>query len=497
MGTWSHRPVEDDEAAKFLGSLADRDTNTRQETPADRNLRGVGGELGQSGVEWFPFLKGCCRTRCWAVLGNAAMLLAINPLVVFAADPPATVTDAALVLNLRSFPLLDPEVKPAMRTVANLHYEAAGSAEEAYGFHRQQLKAAGWEELDGSYASEQMASGAFSKQGFKLSVSVMPGTEPGKVRIAIINLGNVDTSGLPLPPTSQKLYATSANTTYRTELTPAEAAEQLAKLLAKAGWQPYGEAGDVRFYKQNAVRLKVRVATAPAQDGATVIDLSAEQMSADLPALPNAQNVQYAEATRQLSCEAALTPDEVARQYGDLLRKFSWQPTTEQPVQDGRVSFMIFRNEARDLMQLDMRELESSTRVLLKLRTADEVAAETEQLEKRQVPQSEKPDAPSSPSAGKLVIALPADAKDVDWAADLVEFTVPIGKGKAVFTTLRKGLRDAGWKEESVTVESLSGNLTVIKDQGLVTVLFVDIGGEPAQISIMAIGVELIREKKR
>ena len=60
---------------------------------------------------------------------------------------------------------------------------------------------------------------------------------------------------------------------------------------------------------------------------------------------------------------------------------------------------------------------------------------------------------------------------------------------------LRKYLKEAGWKEETATFESLAGNLTVIKDQCMLTIVYADVGVEPAEISVMAIGAQLVPQK--
>ena len=52
-----------------------------------------------------------------------------------------------------------------------------------------------------------------------------------------------------------------------------ETADALEALLTAGGWEPYGRAGDVRFFKKNAVRLSARSTAAPAQGGKTMIQL--------------------------------------------------------------------------------------------------------------------------------------------------------------------------------------------------------------------------------
>ncbi|MCE9554939.1 MAG: hypothetical protein K8T91_16415, partial [Planctomycetes bacterium] len=151
------------------------------------------------------------------------------------------------------------------------------------------------------------------------------------------------------------------------------------KLLLEKGWQPYGTAGDVQFFKQNAVRLTANVAAAPAQGGKTMISYNSEQMSADLPAPADAIRVQYADVTRQLSLDMKAPMDEVAKYYRGELAKTGWDATTENLIKMGFKHIMIFRNPAKDLLELEVRTVEDFSRVTLKFQTA----AEVEAMEKR------------------------------------------------------------------------------------------------------------------
>ena len=178
---------------------------------------------------------------------------------------PATVDEAAKVLDLRTIGLFDGAEEPANRTIANLFYQAKTSVEKGFRFHEDALKKAGWKVAADAYVSEQMASGTYEHEGYKLSLSVMPGSDAGMVTITLNNHGNVDTSKLPIPDNSKPFYATPVSRAYLTSTTVEAAAAALKETLTLAGWEPYGDAGDVANYKQNAILLHVRVATAPAQ----------------------------------------------------------------------------------------------------------------------------------------------------------------------------------------------------------------------------------------
>src|SRR6187402_2427248 len=63
------------------------------------------------------------------------------------AQSPATVAQAAAVLNLSTIPLVDGARPPWPPRVAALSYNAGGSVPNAFEFHRKDLLAAGWKEL--------------------------------------------------------------------------------------------------------------------------------------------------------------------------------------------------------------------------------------------------------------------------------------------------------------------------------------------------------------
>ena len=87
---------------------------------------------------------------------------------------PATVEQAARVLDLSTFPLMDGAKSLESRHVANLFYVAPGDLKKALEFNRKALVAQGWKELPNSSVTDQSASAMFSRNGFVVFVSVTP-----------------------------------------------------------------------------------------------------------------------------------------------------------------------------------------------------------------------------------------------------------------------------------------------------------------------------------
>src|SRR5262249_43180363 len=143
-------------------------------------------------------LDDLCRKPFAALVLAAAMISADSAL---AADgPPATVAEAARILDLATFPAMPGVEKPGQRNLASLFYEAESTVKAAYEFQRKNLIERKWKELPGGYASDESTSGAFEREGFRLSVTVFTGSKPGTARVSLTNHGNVDPAKLPLPP---------------------------------------------------------------------------------------------------------------------------------------------------------------------------------------------------------------------------------------------------------------------------------------------------------
>ena len=77
-------------------------------------------------------------------------------------------------------------------------------------------------------------------------------------------------------------------------------------------------------------------------------------MSADLPAPPDTEELQYTDGTKELRFETAGTKDSVVDFYKTRLAKDGWKSTMEKMVQVDDNDEMIFRNPAKDMLTLSM-----------------------------------------------------------------------------------------------------------------------------------------------
>src|SRR6266404_7428294 len=156
---------------------------------------------------------------------------------------PVTVEQAATVLDLSKFPLVDGAKTSWPRGVASLSYEGPGDVKPAFEFQRKKLSELGWRELPNSSVNEQAASAMFSKKGFLVSVSVFPRT-PGTMSIFIQNHGNVAPGKLPRPSGTKPVYVGDGSAMYVTDAAVEATADECRKLLLADGWISYGAAGD-------------------------------------------------------------------------------------------------------------------------------------------------------------------------------------------------------------------------------------------------------------
>ena len=239
------------------------------------------------------------RPRSLSLLG--CVLLALTGSCSQALEPrsstPATTAEAAKVIDLSALPLMRGAVDPRRQDLAGLSYDAPGTVKNVFEFQRKQLIDLKWQELPNSYVSDQSSNATFSLEGFTLSLSVNPASEPDLVSVTLLSHGNVDLGQLPLPAGATESYVGPAVAMFVTETPVVATAQAIRKLLLEKGWQPYGTAGDSQFFKQNAIQLTATVSAAGRKGGKTIISSSSLLMSVDCRRLPTRSACSIADAT--------------------------------------------------------------------------------------------------------------------------------------------------------------------------------------------------------
>ncbi len=417
---------------------------------------------------------------------------------------PATAEQAAQLLDLSTFPLMDGAKPPDSRHVANLSYVATGDVKKAFEFHRKTLLAQGWKELPNSSVTDQSASATFSRNGFVVSFGIFPNDQAGGLSVMLQNHGNVKLGKLPVPPGTKPVYVGESTAMYSTDAAVPATADACRNLLLAQGWVLYGDAGDSAVFKQNAILVTVTVSSAPAQGGKTMIQYSSELISADIPAPPNVENLHYVDQPPELNFETTANQDAIVDFYRKTLATKGWQSTLHHTVALDETPTMIFRNPAKDMLTLSMAApYGGKLPVSVRFQSAAEIA-ELDRKIKEQAPKlraaAEKKAAEEAAllaennKVPKVAVTLPADAKDVKQTKDEIKFTVGKGKAKAAVESLRTQFREAGWKENFASLVGRSGAASFSKEDGQsVTITYTDTGIMPSEISLSAMRAELER----
>lgn len=403
---------------------------------------------------------------------------------------PATAAEAASILDLRKFPRVGGATQSEDRagSIARLSYQAKGKVKAVFAEQQQALIKRGFKELPGAYITDESASGTFMRDGYHVSLSVYPSGD--EVGVAFTNHGNVALGQLPTPPGVKPLYSNPLTTAYVTDAGVEETAAAVRKLLLAQGWIPYGDAGDSAYYRQNAIKISARVLSAPGQGGKTVIDYGSELLSAELPAPEDAIGLQYSEPPVQLAFDTPQTIPQVYDYYTKELTATGWEVTTDAPIKQDFRWFFIFRNQAKDLIDVTVSEFEGKTRTRVKFQTAEEVAEEERRFKEALAKKNAEKNKPAAPKM-KFAIALPAGAESVETEGSEIKFVIPAGKAKEAAQALRKQLVDAGFKELDASLEAMAGALTLKQGEHTIGITYIDTGVLPPEVTISSFGADL------
>ena len=420
-----------------------------------------------------------------------------------AVQPPATVEQAARVLDLSTFPVPNGAKLLESPQVANLFYLATGDVKTAFEFNQKALVAQGWKELPNSSVTGEYASAMFSRNGFVVYLSVTSNGD-GTQQVRLQNQGNVKPGKLPVPPNTKPVYVGDSTAMYVTEASVPATAHACRYVFVHLGWVPYGSAGDSAMFKQNAILVTATVSSAPAQGGKTAIQYSTQLISADIPAPPNVEDLRYVDEPPELTF-ATTNQDAIVDFYRKALAPAGWKSTMDKMVDVDEKPTMVFRNPAKDMLTLATTGvLGGKLLVSVRFQSATEIAARDRRIKEAAPKLRAAAEAKAAKEAKeaaelaernkvpKVVVTLPADAKVVKQTNDSIKFTVGKGKAKAAVESLRKQFRDAGWKEDVASLERMSGTLLFSKEGGpSANITYSDTGFMPTEVSVSAMRAEL------
>jgi hypothetical protein len=402
-----------------------------------------------------------------------------------AAESPKAEADE--VLDLAKFPLADGAKAPGRRNLAALSYNAPGEVVKTFEAQKKLLTDRGWKELDGAFVNEQSASGMFTREGYTLSLTIFPASEAGTINVMLMHHGNIDLTKVAVPPGAKLFYGGPASTMYVTEAPVDATAKAVRSLLLAGGWQPYGQAADVQWFKKNNVRLLANVTSAPAQGGKTMISYSSELLSYDLPAPVETIGLQYTDQTAQLMFDTDQPKGEIAKFYQTELAKAQWKSTLDKLTEIDKKDMMFFRDPKKDMITLEVYEVDGKNRVIVKFQTAEELA-ELERAIKAEAERQKM--AANKPKPQMAAPALPAGASDVEREKGRLQFKLPGGKALAAVEAWRKHFAADGWKDSVTSLDQLGGAVTFEKGDWSLSLFYIDPGPIPGEITLTAHGVE-------
>ncbi|MGC4004018.1 MAG: hypothetical protein QM811_13205 [Pirellulales bacterium] len=263
------------------------------------------------------------------------------------------------------------------RALAEQTYTVAADVPKTFDFIKGRLLADKWKELPNTQTGDGYANATFARSGYRLSLSV---TKLGEKEHMVVlhNHGNVKLTEIPVPAGAKQMYAFPVTVAYVTEKPAAETSAEMTKLLAAQGWTPYESAGDKIDYKRGLSRIGVNVMAAPAQGGKTVIQLSSALLSFDAPLPEGSDDPRYTEHPPRLTFNTKMEQDALYGYYKKEFEQRGWKPTTDNPIVDGRKAFQIYRDDAKDLVEVETVKSDDGLRVSVRYQTAAELEAETQ-----------------------------------------------------------------------------------------------------------------------
>jgi hypothetical protein len=232
---------------------------------------------------------------------------------------------------------------------------------------------------------------------------------------------------------------------------------------------------------------------APAQNNRTVVQVSSEQMSADIPVLEGAEGIQYSDSTRAVLFDHPAAPSEVFASLRTMLEQRGFEATTESPIKIDFREHLIFRNPAKDMMEIICHVVEGKTRTEVEFQDA----AAVEKLNQAVEAEVARRQAEMAKQAVKehIVLPIPAGAEIEESTENTVEFSLASGKALAALQPWISKLEKQGWKTTVNVREKVAGDLELARGEIELHVSYVDPGFIPASISVSVFGKATIEFK--
>lgn len=294
-----------------------------------------------------------------------------------AAMKATTVDEARELLDLRKWPVPQGAGIAAAATSAATGFRTPAPVESAFAEQRAQLESSGWALVGDAQVHRHSASGTFGKAGHVLSVSVMP--DGAGAVVQMMHHGNVDLSTIKPPRGVGVRFAQAISALWESSEAPDAAAANLREFLLANGWEEYGEAGPMRYFRNNAVRLSAMTSAAP--DGKTIHHLGVELMPAQIPVPAGATRADFDASAQMLRVVHAGPLEVLVESYSAQLVGDGWKPGDAAAINQGS-QVRAWRNAAGDQLALTFSEPQGEVaNVGIRYQTRAQIEETTARLE--------------------------------------------------------------------------------------------------------------------
>ncbi len=247
-------------------------------------------------------------------------------------------SELAGVIDFGKLPRLS-GTKVAIDGAAHFSAKVPGKVPEVAAFYFDVLAKLGWKSEnagDDQSPRADSASAILVKDGYMVSLALYKAGEPSTTSLDFVALGNFDTRKLPRVNGAEKPYESQISTIYFVPTKVPAAAEEVLKLLDADGWRRYAGINSSNAVETESMRtmklrkrgysLDLSIYSAPAENNETTVEYSVRALSHELPAPPDAIDIQFDDDRCELRCVAPNDLKSVADFYRRMMPELGYEP---------------------------------------------------------------------------------------------------------------------------------------------------------------------------
>ncbi len=192
------------------------------------------------------------------------------------------------------------------------------------------------------------------------------------------------------------------------------------------------------------------------------------------------------------------TKQQLVKFFKDELGEKGWQATTDNPIEISFHETLIFRNKAKELIEVDFQEVDGHWNCEARYQNAYQFA-ETEKQVKQEIEAAKKTQAEMDErkkNPPKIQLPKVDGSKIEDQSDARIEYTLKSGAGKSAALKMVEQLEKLGWSSQKDIDTKEVGNYTLKKDDAQLVINFVDPGFIPATITVQLVGSFVLEPAK-